>query len=306
VSEALRTSQLVHSAVGLFNRIAGKELGPGRQRARRINERLLALLDQREGHPFFAFANYYDAHSPYSPEAPYDTLYLGRQPITRDPSGDRYSPEETHDLKAAYDASIASLDAALRDLFRELGTRGLLENTMVIVTADHGEEFNEHGLMNHGSSLYFPSVHVPLLIIQPGVVPASLVIGEPVTIRDIPSTILDAARVPDEDKLPGSSLARWWRNGAGRNDSLPSPLIAEVDFARNLPARFAVSKGDMRSTVVDGYRYLLRGDGQGEMFDVRTDPWEQHDLASDSAYSSRVANLRALVEAIPKRSAARH
>ncbi len=303
LSEMLRTSKLTLTSVQLFNKLGFREISPGRQSATRINARLLDLIDHRGAGPFFAFANYYDAHGPYNPAAPFDTLFLGRQPRTRDSGGEHFTPEDVHDLQAAYDGGIAALDSQLRDLFRELQRRDLLRNTMVIVTADHGEEFNEHGQMNHGSSLYFPSVHVPLLVVRPGTIAAGTVIDSAVTLRDLAATVLDAARVPSAAQLPGHSLARWWAPAgattAAAADSA-SRLIAEVDFAKNLPQSFAISKGDMKSEIVDGLRYILRGDGHGEMFDVQRDPWERTDLLSDSARSAHAAMLRARVESIKR------
>ncbi|MEO6444496.1 MAG: sulfatase [Gemmatimonadaceae bacterium] len=304
MSEMVRASQLTHSVNTFLNRFRTREFSPGRMSATRVNARLLPLLENRGNRPFFAFINYYDAHAPYAPPAPYDTMFLGRQASTRDPGEDEYSKAEVHDLQAAYDASIAYLDAQLREFFATLEQRGLLENTLVIVTSDHGEEFNEHGLMNHGSSLYFPSVHVPLLVVQPGVVPAGLVVAEPVTLRDIPATILHATGIAPDSVLPGYALSRWWDGSPATGGAPVSPLIAEVDFARNLPAHFAISKGDMKSLAANGYRFILRGDGQGELFDIMHDPWERHDLAADSARAEALGALRERAQAIPRASAA--
>ncbi|MEQ1690348.1 MAG: sulfatase-like hydrolase/transferase [Gemmatimonas sp.] len=302
LSEMLRTSKLTHAAVRVINGFGGREISPGRQSATRINERLLALIDARGNRPFFAFANYYDAHGTYSPPPPYDTLFLGRQPTHRDPGVDSLSPAETLELQAAYDASIAALDSQLRALFRELETRDLLRNTLVIVTSDHGEEFNEHGILNHGSSLYMPSLHVPLLIVQPGVIPAARVVASPVSIRDVPATIFDAVRAPASAWLPGASLARLWSTSASAADGNPSRPISEVDYARNLPGNAPISKGDMKSEVVDGYRYILSGDGRGELFDIRADPWERQELAATAEQAPRAAAIRLRVQGIPRRS----
>ncbi len=298
LSEMLRTSSLSRTVSMAFNRYLPREFSPGRQSATRINERLLDLIASRGQRPFFAFANYYDAHGPYTPPAPYDTLFLGRQATNRDPAPDDLNAAQVSDLQAAYDASIASLDAQLRDLFAALESRGLLKNTLVVVTSDHGEEFNEHGLLNHGSSLYLPSVHVPLLVLYPGVVPAGQVVKSPVTLRDLGATILDLTRAPESARLPGQSMVGLWRQTAP--DSLTSPLIAEVDFARNLPAQFAVSKGDMKSEILDGFRYILNGDGRGELYDLRTDPMEQRDLVSAPVHSARAQELRQRVQSITR------
>lgn len=307
-SELLRTSTLTHAVVSIANDYRTREFSPGRQSGTRVNERLLALLETRGKHPYFAFANYYDAHAPYNPPPPYDTLFLGRQSTNRDPAVDTLNKTQIADLQAAYDASIRSLDDQLRDLFHDLEARGLLKNTMVIVTSDHGEEFNEHGLLNHGSSLYMPSIHVPLIVIQPGVVPNGTVVESRVTLRDVAATVLDAARVPTSAQLPGQSLARWWTPFKGPADSAVaptmglSPLIAELDYARNLPRAFAVSKGDMRSEIVDGFRYILNGDGRGELYDLGADPLEQRDLVATQEQASRAAELRKRVDAIPVRN----
>src|SRR5207245_10481057 len=78
------------------------------------------------------------------------------------------SPDEVRLLASLYDAETASLDAHLRDLFRALEKRGVLDNAIVVVTADHGEEFDEHGFMEHGASLYEPAIRVPLIMLVAG------------------------------------------------------------------------------------------------------------------------------------------
>ena len=153
-----------------------------------------------------------------------------------------------------------------------------------------------------------PSIHVPLLVIHPGVVPKATVVESRVTLRDLAATVLDAARVPAAAQLPGESLARWWTPFTSPTDSIVapaaglSPLIAELDYARNLPRTFAVSKGDMRSEIVDGFRYIRNGDGRGELYDLGTDPLEQRDLIATQEQASRAAALRKRVDAIPLRN----
>ena len=71
-------------------------------------------------------------------------------------------------VRDGYDDCLAYLDAQIGLLFDELGRRGALDNTVVVITADHGEGFGEHGLSGHGVSLYRPELHVPLLVLSPG------------------------------------------------------------------------------------------------------------------------------------------
>ncbi len=303
VNEMWRSSAL-SSALGLWlvQRLGGYS-APGRLFADRMNERMLAWFDNDRlrdpKQPFFAFMNYYDAHGPYDPPAPFDTMFSGREPPTRDSGSRDFTKEEVDGLLDAYDASIAYLDQQLGELFAALEQRGLLRNTIVIVTSDHGEEFNEHGQMNHGNTLYFPSLHVPLIVSGAGI-PEGVSVGQPVTLRDLPATVLDLIGAPARAALPGQSLARHWRAGGDSLGALSgnsaSPIFGEVDYARNLPSSIPVSQGSMKSVVVDGHHFIRGADGSEDLFDVRSDPWERTNLLSVPALSDIVQRARSLVE----------
>ncbi|MGQ0640174.1 MAG: sulfatase-like hydrolase/transferase [Gemmatimonadaceae bacterium] len=300
--EMVRSSALSRVVAFWFLRRRGRYSVPGRLGAERMNERFLAWLDD-EGRrtperPFFAFINYFDAHDPYEPPAPYDTMFSGREPPTRISEAGAFTKEEVQGLRDSYDASIAYLDSKLGELFAALERRGLLENTVIIVTADHGEEFNEHGQMNHGNTLYFPGLHVPL-IIAGGHVPHAMTAATPVTLADVPATILDLVRAPATTTLPGRSLAAHWRAGAESLGVLAehaSPIFGEVGYTRNLPASIPVSKGGMKSVVVDGHHYIRGPDGSEEMYDIRTDPWERANVLSAPGLHATLQRARALVD----------
>jgi arylsulfatase A-like enzyme len=168
-----------------------------------------------------------------------------------------------------------------------LAARGVLDNTIVIVTSDHGEHFGEHGLRGHANSLYLDVLHVPLYIRFPRKVPGGLRVPEPVTLRDLPATILDLADAPDS-VIPGSSLARHW----GGNSTSGSPLYAALSQGINLlpPARNAETSLE---SLADGrYRLIRSGAGNEELFDYMADPQELHNLVGDSALRNRLAGLR--------------
>jgi arylsulfatase A-like enzyme len=301
--EMWRTSSLsLAVALWLIERGGGYS-APGRLLAGRMNERFLAWVDDDSRRdprrPFFAFINYYDAHGPYEPPAPYDTMYSGKEPPTRDSGSRDFTKEEVDGLLDAYDASITYLDRQLGELFAALEQRGLLANTVVIVTSDHGEEFNEHGQMNHGNTLYFPSLHVPLIMAGPRVAHGARV-ARPVTLRDIPATILDLVRAPATAVLPGQSLASLWQGDSlGTVPGLPgaaSVIYGEVDYARNLPSSIPVSQGAMKSVVVDGHHLIQAADGSEEMYDVRSDPWERRNVLQRAEVATVLDRARALLD----------
>src|SRR5206468_656016 len=136
----------------------------------------------------------------YLPSPPFDTLFGTEKrsinPISvMDEGGRRWTEDEIRIEMNAYDGSIAYLDQHIGSLIDELSRRGIMDNTLLVVAADHGEEFAEHGLMGHSWSLYFPVIHVPLLLRFPSRIPTDLVVDDAVTLRDIAATILDLAGV---------------------------------------------------------------------------------------------------------------
>jgi len=243
--------------------------------ASRINRWFLDWETQREGRPFFAFLNFFEAHEPYDPPPEFAGRF-GSTPggldwLLHGNRSESYSEEELVEMVARYDEDVAAGDRAVGDLFRALAERGLLENTIVIITADHGEGFGEHGYMNHVETVHTPSVHVPLILSFPSA-PSGLRVRTPVSTRDIAATVLDMVGVP-EHPLPGVSLERFWTGG----DTSTGPVLAEL--------------GAIRSVFSD-LHYIRYANGEEELFDWFADPLELDNLiGSRSLDHARMANL---------------
>jgi arylsulfatase A-like enzyme len=296
----IRTSLVVRQIGGAFGLAAGRMELTGRQWADQINERLLEWLPPSRAanpgrRPFFVFVNYMDAHSPYLPPPPFAAQFgaVGDRPdIER---RQFWTGREITYEKNAYDGALAALDHHVGNLFDELDRRGALDNTIVVITSDHGELFGEHGLYDHGNGLHWPTLHVPLLVIFPPTVPAGVRVADAVTLRDVPATILELAGLRP-DGWPGSSLVRFWKSaGAGRANS---PLLSEISRGINLNPWLPASKGDMKSLVHWPMHYILNGDGSEELFDLDADPGETNNLAAPGN-DAMVRPLRdALAEAL--------
>jgi arylsulfatase A-like enzyme len=254
-----------------------------RQPADLITASFLGWLSTLDRRPFFAFVNYYDAHDPFLPPPPFDRRFgpgrrLGKYsalPRTNwDPAENHrpLTPDELREEIDAYDGALAYIDHHVGLVLAELRRRGLLEDTLVIVTSDHGEEFAEHRVYGHGNSLYLPSVHVPLVLAFPGRAPAGIVVDEPVTLRDLPATVMDLVALERRPQFPGRSLARFWRSTSATEAGEESPLLAEVRQVSGRPSWFPATKGDMRSLVAGGFRYIRNGDGTEELYDFDRDP----------------------------------
>lgn len=192
--------------------------------AHALNEVFLDWLDEREAEapPFFAMLWYVDPHEPY--EAPRAWVekhvaeedrelisYATRRPFKRNPS----TEAQRRVGGALYDAEVEYLDSQLCDLFDELGRRGLVENTLIVFTSDHGESFYEHDdlsgypLSGHGASLYREELAVPLIFKLPGGEHAGEVVPDRVRSVDIAPTVLtlvDAWTDEARDRFHGVSL----------------------------------------------------------------------------------------------------
>ena len=266
-----------------------------RKHADAVNHGFLRWLDEETERPFFVFLNYMDTHAPYLPPEPFAGRFGPERegPAMHDLSRRRdWSEAEIDAERAAYDASIAWLDSHLNRLFEALEARGALDNTIIVVTSDHGEQFAEHGLMDHGNSLYRTALEIPLLIAWPERVPAGVRVDTPVSIRDLPATLTGLAFGRAE--LPGRPLARLWDDA----DVEPSPLLSELEGGIRSPEWLPLSRGRMQSLVAGGYHYIRNGDGREELYDLSTDPQGTRDLAGTEAAVPRLAAFRSQLDAL--------
>jgi arylsulfatase A-like enzyme len=278
---------------GLLQHLLGHAFLPGRKTADMVNENVLEWIDEEPAEPFFAFLNYFDAHSPYDAPAHIRRQFEPAQTVDppmervldllRRTPPDSMSDAELRAMLASYEASIAWLDDQLGVLMDELDRRGTLDNTIVILTSDHGEEFEEHGSLGHGLNLYFWQLRVPLVLVAPGRAPAGTRITQPVSIADVPATIAQWTPGFEPARFPGTPLQATW---AAADSSSPPP-IAELSPGEN-------RQRVMRSIVSDGLYYIRNIDQSVEVYDLATDPFQVRPLTIDSA---RHAHLRRLLDA---------
>jgi arylsulfatase A-like enzyme len=208
---------------------------------------------------------------------------------------DQLSRAEIQDLNNAYDASIAYADYHVGRLLAQLQSRGILENTLVIIAGDHGEQFGEHSLMYHGNSLYLPALHVPLIVSLPSRVPSGVVVSETVSLRDLPATVFDLLRLQPQADFPGSSLSRYWSPGS-TNDAGNEFIFSEMDRVDAFPEHYPARRGDLRSVIWDGKHFIQNGDGEQEIYDLRLDPLESQDLSSTDAGRTALDRLRVALQ----------
>lgn len=234
----------------------------------RINREFFDWLEGTAGRPFFAFLNYADAHTPFVPHAAFDTLFGGPPPFTAHRQLRERAAVRADSLENGYDRAIAYLDAEIGRFLDGLERRGALENTYVIITSDHGEQFGTHGLQAHGNSLYTPLILVPLVVLGP-TVPPGVTIREPASLRDLARTMLDFAGATDAI-IPGGPLPRFWNGDSPADELVVSELLAAESSI--------VSPVSLRSAIYRSFHRIVDEGGGDELYDYDADPWEGRPL----------------------------
>ena len=274
-----------------------------RNSADQIRERFVAWLDDRDDRPWFAFLNFFDVHGLYIAPPPYDTKFgpaatSAVYSLYKSNKGrwSSWSQAEAQGLIDAYDGCLAFLDNQIGLLLDEMAARGVLDETLVIITGDHGELFGEHNLQLHANCLYRPLLHVPLIVRYPTAVPGGVRVSEFVSLRDLPATVLDLVGIEPAGALPGHSLAPLW---SGQATGPRSPALSVVSKMLNRSEEYLpAARGPMRSLFEDGLHYIYHEtDKVEELYDVRADPAEAHNLIEqrpDAAARLRAALERAL------------
>ena len=254
----------------------------------------LRWLDERDPRRrFLLVLHFFDPHLTYDPhpsvrgsftsgyrgplELPFRGLGKANEAwVPPDPADRRF-------VSGAYDEELLFVNRQLERFFAGLAERGLSEETLVVLTADHGEELFDHGGFEHGHSLYQELLHIPLAVWGPGVLPGR--IDAPVSLVDVLPTLLEALGLPPLAGLDGVSL---WPLLTRRQALAERPIVAEGTL--HGPERRALVRWPWKLVEVDG--------GAPRLFDLERDPGEAQDLAASQpdrlrALGEELAGLRA-------------
>lgn len=221
------------------------------RRAAQVNEAVMPWIEAHAEEPFFTWVHYFDPHQPFEPPPPFDQLYAD-------------------DL---YNGEIAYADSRLGLLLEFLDELGVLDRTLVVMTADHGEGRGEHNEETHAVLAYGSTLHVPLIFRPPpGTAPEGVVVEDRVGTVDIVPTILDFLGIEAPDGIQGRSLVPLWDSG---NEALEP----RQQYAENISTRLTHGWAELRVLFEGPYKYIHGPSPQ--LFDLTTDPHERMDLAAE-------------------------
>ncbi len=254
-------------------------------------------LHDNKDENFFLFLHLFDPHTPYTPPPdlakkhyPSDAgvkvngTTADVMSVMLDWPSD-HAQRVLRVLSALYDGEVDFVDNQLEVLFKAMQEEQLDQNTIIVLFSDHGEEFMEHGMMEHGFTLYEEQLRVPFIWYYPAKLKGGLIIDEPVSLVDMMPTLLDLLGLPPVQKpISGRSLTPLWR---GEAHSLGRYVLAET--TRQGPDRAALIK--------DRYKYIYSPPFElngrkltSHLFHLTDDPSEVHDLLATDA--PRAENLR--------------
>jgi arylsulfatase A-like enzyme len=164
----------------------------------------LRWIEEHPGEQFFLFLHTYQVHAPYEPPPEYD-LFKTWQKDGQQVAIDKTTPRPVSD-RHLYAGEVRYTDAVLNRLLDRLDQIGVLDETIVAVTGDHGDEFGEHGQIGHAKTVYDEVLHVPLVFLGRGVIPSGARVDTPVSLIDLMPTLLDLVGLPVPPGLHGTSL----------------------------------------------------------------------------------------------------
>jgi arylsulfatase A-like enzyme len=271
--------------------------------AEEINDALLPELADLKP-PYFLYVHYVDPHAPYDPpyswtKAPLAEHLVERAPVTNQDlqmqAFTRRDPQLMQDSIDLYDGEVRAADERIGEMWKRLESLGLTDSTLLIVTSDHGEEFEEHGRVGHGMSLYREVIRVPLVFHSPGIWPDGLVLGR-ASLMDLVPTVLDflgyIGEISKGDGVDGVSLLPWLAPGRASDGGSAG---GSLDVRPDQPGYVLHLDHDGASSLAfvgqEQKIVLSRGPYRKEIFDLRSDPLEQQNLLRRGALDGLFAQL---------------
>jgi len=255
-----------------------------------ILPRALAWLDANGDDPFFLFLHSYDIHAPYLSPPPYGGMFHD-EPYTGDliPTAERMDeiffaqqtvePEDMQHLVDSYDEGIRYGDAQIGRLLDHLRSSGRLEDTLVVLTSDHGEEFGEHGSVLHWQLFFQPNLRVPLIIRPPRGIDGPFRVDDQAELIDVLPTLLALVGAEPLAEAQGRSLVEVasygdWLDATDSRDDYERAAFAWWPNPEMVP---------MRSIVLDGHQLLFNSRSilGTQLFDLEADPMSRENIVKE-------------------------
>lgn len=233
-----------------------------------VTHAAIRWLRKNAGADFFVWVHYMDPHSPYAPPPRFQRGAPPRGFTTSFSGGTIRKLQELEWIRSLYDGEVRFVDDSIGELLGEVRRLGLYEDSLIVFSSDHGEEFLEHEVLGHGSTLFEDALKVPLLIKLPHD-SAQRRVDQLVETTSLFATVLDVSGLPIPQEIPARSLAPLW--GPSPASFRAAPLFATGSLG-------SVVKESVRIGSLKYVRTLVSGDEV--LYDLERDPLERSSIAS--------------------------
>ncbi len=275
------------------------------QRAHATTQKAINWLKNKRSpeSPFYMFLHYFDPHAPYDPPEPFMSQFSSQknEPNYLEKLISKIQNDKAAYLEKAislYDGELAFTDQEVGKVFEALKHLGLEDDTLVVLTSDHGEGLGQHNIVGHSLNIYEEAVRVPLLFRWPNHIPKGLELSAPVEGVDIMPTILDLIGVNLEGlSLHGQSMAPALRGGSEIDKDRPVYLFREYYTGRYDLGLYEKTfhKGNKLAIRKGQWKYIEgKEENSKELFDLSSDPLELKNIYTD--FSEKTSELSAQLE----------
>jgi len=220
------------------------------RRASAVAQPALKWLERNKEGKFFLWIHFFDPHTPYVPPEPFKSQYA----------------------ESPYDGEVAYADSVLGEVFAKLKEWGLYQNTLIIVTSDHGEGLGDHKERDHGFFIYESTLRVPLIFFWQGKIPRDKIVKVPVRLIDILPSVLDLLNIPLKADIDGKSFKSLILGQAGKGYSPQG----EPSYAESYYARLILNWSELRGLREGNWKYIEAP--KLELYDLSSDPKELKNL----------------------------
>jgi len=237
--------------------------------------------------PFFAYFHFLPPHGPYNTRREFYQTYQDAQPAVpakpEHPLSEGFRLEEMRQIRQDYDAYLLYVDSEFNRLYQSLSAQGVLDDTLLVLTSDHGEMF-ERGIVRHGkATLHEPVIRIPLMLFHPGF-DQRIDVYQRTTAMDVYPTLSALAGLPHPESSTGKVMPPFGMQASNPDEAF---IITHAEGTQRFqPLTFGswtIFKGDLKLSRYSGYPMMPEGETLHEMYDIKADPEELVDLASSEA-----------------------
>ena len=249
-------------------------------------------IDNKKDHPFFMFINYMECHAEYMPPFKYlpkeysfrEIYRVNQDPMMYIFGKIKMNEKDFEILESLYDGEYRYLDYRIGQIYDFLDKKGILDDTIIIITSDHGDNIGDHNLMGHTLCLYDTLIRCPLIIRYPEKFPAGKIVKKRVQTHDIFKTIMEVLDNEIAEIIDGGSLIPEDLKQESKRliiSEFPGHPLLPLELKRFPDVNINMWNYSLKAIYVDNFKFILNSNGSNELYNINRDPEERQNIIED-------------------------